>query len=88
MAEFEKALQILVEASSFKDSILKGTDNSASPGDAVETCTILTTAASETVAPLHGRMPVILPPHVWDAWLAGDEVPLAPYPAEDMTPHP
>ena len=32
------------------------------PGDAVETCTILTTAANETVAPVHGRMPVILPP--------------------------
>ena len=59
-----------------------------SPGDAVETCTILTTAANETVAPVHGRMPVILPTDAWDAWLAGDEVPLGPYPANHMTAHP
>ena len=58
------------------------------PGDAVETCTILTTAANETVAPVHGRMPVILPPETWDAWLAGEDVPLAPYPADAMTAHP
>ena len=59
-----------------------------SPGDAVETCTILTTAANDTVAPVHGRMPVILPHDAWDAWLASDEVPLDPYPADDMTAHP
>ncbi len=59
-----------------------------SPGDTVETCTILTTAANETVAPVHGRMPVILPPDAWAAWLAGEETPLAPYPADDMTAHP
>ena len=58
------------------------------PGDAVETCTILTTAANETVAPVHGRMPVILPEDAWDDWLAGEAVPLAPYPAGDMTAHP
>ncbi len=54
----------------------------------VETCTILTAAANETVAPVHGRMPVILPPDARDAWLAGGDVPLAPYPAGDMTAHP
>ena len=59
-----------------------------SPGDAVETCTILTTAANETVAPVHGRMPVILPPDSWDAWLMGGDVPLAPYPAGEMTAWP
>ena len=58
------------------------------PGDAAKTCTILTTAANDTVAPVHGRMPVILPPETWDAWLAGEEVPLAPYPADAMTAHP
>ncbi len=58
------------------------------PGDAVETCTILTTAANDTVAPIHGRMPVILPPNAWDPWLAGEDVPLAPCPADDMTAHP
>ena len=55
------------------------------PGDAVETCTILTTSANETVAPVHGRMPVILPPDVYGPWLTGEDVPLAPYPADDMT---
>ncbi len=67
---------------------LTGSLAERSPGDAVETCTILTTAANETVAPVHGRMPVILPPDAWDAWLAGEEVALAPYPADAMTAHP
>ena len=58
------------------------------PGDAVETCTILTTAANETVVPLHGRMPIILPRDAWDAWLSGEDVPLTPYPADDMTAWP
>ena len=67
---------------------LTGSLAERSPGDAVETCTILTTAANETVAPVHGRMPVILPPDAWDAWLAGEDVPLAPYPAGEMTAWP
>ncbi|MDE0147915.1 MAG: SOS response-associated peptidase [Rhodospirillaceae bacterium] len=67
---------------------LTGSLAERSPGDAVETCTILTTAANEAVATVHGRMPVILPPDSWDAWLAGDEVPLGPYPADAMTAHP
>ena len=54
----------------------------------METCTILTTAANDTVAPVHGRMPVILPPGAWNPWLAGEQVPLAPYPADAMTAHP
>ena len=58
------------------------------PGNTVKTCTILTTAANETVAPVHGRMPVILPRNAWDAWLAGEGVPLAPCPADAMTAHP
>ena len=58
------------------------------PGDAVETCTILTTTANGTVAPVHGRMPVILPPEDYDPWLAEEDVPLAPYPADAMTAHP
>ena len=67
---------------------LTGSLAERSPGDAVETCTILTTAANETVAPVHGRMPVILAPDAWDAWLAGEEIPLGPYPADAMTAHP
>ena len=58
------------------------------PGDPVETCTILTTAANETVAPVHGRMPVILPLDACDPWLAGEDVSLAPYAPDAMTAHP
>ena len=71
-----------------QDADLTGSLAERSPGDAVETCTILTTAANETVTAVHGRMPVILPPDAWDAWLAGEEIPLGPYPTEDMTAHP
>ena len=67
---------------------LTGSLAERSSGDTVETCTILTTAANETVAEIHGRMPVILAPDAWDAWLAGEQVPLSPYPADDMTAHP
>ncbi|MEM6837222.1 MAG: SOS response-associated peptidase [Cyanobacteria bacterium P01_C01_bin.120] len=38
-------------------------------GDTVFSCTILTTAANETMAPIHHRMPVILPPQAYDPWL-------------------
>ncbi|MDE0377613.1 MAG: SOS response-associated peptidase [Rhodospirillales bacterium] len=67
---------------------LTGSLAERNPGDTVETCTILTTAANDTVAPVHGRMPVILPPDAWGPWLAGEDVPLAPYPADAMTAHP
>ena len=35
----------------------------------LRTCTIITTEPNELVAPLHDRMPVILPPGAWDPWL-------------------
>ena len=70
------------------DAALTGSLAERSTGDAVETCTILTTAANETVAPVHGRMPVILPPDAYGPWLAGEDVALAPYPTDDMTAHP
>jgi putative SOS response-associated peptidase YedK len=38
-------------------------------GDPLYTCTIITTTANETMAPVHDRMPVILPPDLWDKWL-------------------
>ncbi len=38
-------------------------------GDTVHTCTILTTSANETLAPIHNRMPVILPRKAEDIWL-------------------
>ena len=36
------------------------------------TCTIITTSANETMAPVHNRMPVILPPDRWEQWLDPD----------------
>ena len=69
-------------------AVLSGSLSQRSPGDTVETCTILTTAANDAVAPIHGRMPVILPPDAYGPWLSGDDIPLAPYPAHDMTAHP
>jgi putative SOS response-associated peptidase YedK len=38
-------------------------------GDALRTCTILTTTPNELVARLHDRMPVILSPDCWASWL-------------------
>ncbi len=32
-------------------------------------CTIITGPANERIAPVHDRMPVILPPEAWDRWL-------------------
>jgi putative SOS response-associated peptidase YedK len=42
----------------------EGPDNAA-----IESCTIITSEASELVRPLHDRMPVILPPEAYTAWL-------------------
>jgi putative SOS response-associated peptidase YedK len=39
-------------------------------GPAVQSCTILTTAANSLVADLHNRMPVILPREHYDRWLS------------------
>lgn len=61
----------------------------------IDSCTIITTKANELVAELHDRMPVILDPRDFDAWLdPGVEDPrrlapmLASYPAERMTSYP
>jgi putative SOS response-associated peptidase YedK len=34
------------------------------------TVALITTAANATMAPVHNRMPVILPAEVWDEWLS------------------
>lgn len=61
----------------------------------IETCTILTTAANAVLAPIHDRMPVILPPAEYTRWL--DPALLntdsltalfAPFPPEDMLAFP
>ena len=67
---------------------------SGGDGD-LETFTILTTSPNEVVAPLHGRMPVILPPEAWERWLDPEyrapealQALLGPFPAAEMEAHP
>lgn len=43
--------------------------NEIDEAELLVSCTILTTSANETMAPVHDRMPVMLPPGVWDDWL-------------------
>jgi putative SOS response-associated peptidase YedK len=57
----------------------------------VRSCTVVTTTANELVAPVHDRMPVVLPDAAaWEAWLdpaldRGAVAPLlAPLPADSM----
>ncbi len=38
-------------------------------GEELETAAIVTTQANSTLAPIHGRMPVIVPPEAFDRWL-------------------
>jgi putative SOS response-associated peptidase YedK len=40
-------------------------------GEPIDSVTILTTAANEQIAPIHDRMPVIVPREGWDSWLGG-----------------
>ena len=56
-------------------------------GDALETCTILTTAANADISRIHHRMPVILPLESCEPWLAGDDMALGPTPPDTMTLH-
>jgi putative SOS response-associated peptidase YedK len=60
-------------------------------GDRLRTCTIITTAPNELIAPLHNRMAVLLPREYEAAWLSHDGEDLAflhsllrPFPAEHM----
>lgn len=46
---------------------VKGSDDGR-----VVSCSIITTQANASVAPLHDRMPVVLPPSAWSAWLDPD----------------
>lgn len=60
-------------------------------GNAIASCTILTTEANELLSPIHDRMPVILAPKDYDLWLTDIQNPtnlqhlLRPYKAEAMT---
>ena len=67
-------------------------DRWESPNEGViETCTILTTAANTVLAPIHDRMPVILPQTDYAQWLDPAQKQmdtlsplLVPFPPEDM----
>jgi putative SOS response-associated peptidase YedK len=66
----------------------------AEDGHTVDSCTILTTDANESLRPLHDRMPVIVAPEQFDMWMDPDTIPweleplLIPYPADDMEFYP
>ena len=54
---------------------------SAPAGEWLLTCCVITTAANPLMAPIHDRMPVMLRPAHWAAWLSrsvGDPAALAP----------
>ena len=60
----------------------------------LESCTIITTAASADMAALHDRMPLLLAPEDWNAWLDPEaplgllETLLRPAPAGSLSYHP
>jgi putative SOS response-associated peptidase YedK len=61
----------------------------------LRTFTIVTTGANATVAPIHDRMPVVLPPEAWAAWLGAEPAEpdellalLRPAPDDLLTSHP
>jgi putative SOS response-associated peptidase YedK len=64
-------------------------------GDAVETSALITTDANDIVRPIHDRMPVILQPKDYEAWLDLENQDtmalqrlLQPYPGEAMMAYP
>ena len=64
-------------------------------GGPLRSCTIITTTANKTMAPVHHRMPVVLARNAWDEWLRPeplgrtrlDEL-LAPAPDDLLDVHP
>jgi len=63
--------------------------------EVVESCTIVTTDANETVRPIHDRMPVILRPEDYDVWLDSKVSDpsrllglLEPFPDRELTAYP
>lgn len=64
-------------------------------GPWLHSCSVITTAANQTMAPVHDRMPVLLAPSAWGKWLdrqtddlAGLEELLVPAPNHLLTMHP
>jgi putative SOS response-associated peptidase YedK len=61
----------------------------------IRTCAIVTGEPDELVAPIHNRMPVILPRKAWGKWLGEEptrkddlQLLLNPFPAERMRAYP
>src|SRR5437773_778365 len=63
-------------------------------GKPVESCTLITTDANDVLKPVHHRMPVILSPADYDAWLDVTQdterllTLLRPFPAAEMDGYP
>lgn len=64
-------------------------------GQRLSTCTIITTDPNELVAPIHDRMPVMLPEEHWERWLGADPAEaeslrplLAPPPSQALVEYP
>ncbi|HET9274938.1 MAG TPA: SOS response-associated peptidase family protein, partial [Gemmatimonadales bacterium] len=61
-------------------------------GESLETFTIITTEPNGLMAPIHNRMPVIIPEEAYEQWLdpegTGDPDLLVPYPEEELTAYP
>jgi putative SOS response-associated peptidase YedK len=60
-------------------------------GEAIESFTIITTVANALVAPIHDRIPVLVDPANFDAWLTAAEPSmglLRPYAAAAMEAYP
>ena len=64
-------------------------------GEELRSATIITTEPNEVTAKIHNRMPVILPPDLYDAWLEPDNDDqeellsmLTSYPAKEMEAYP
>jgi putative SOS response-associated peptidase YedK len=62
-------------------------------GEVITSCAIITTTPNELVAPIHNRMPVILQPDKYHAWLSRSEPEqlralLVPTPASEMKSFP
>jgi putative SOS response-associated peptidase YedK len=65
--------------------------NAGAGAEWIRTCTVITGEPNEVVAPIHDRMPVILPRETWATWLRQEQVTkeallalLKPYPAVRM----
>jgi putative SOS response-associated peptidase YedK len=68
---------------------------SSPDGSQIRSCTIVTIEPNELMAPIHNRMPVILPPDAYAQWIDSAvrtpeslQALIKPYPAEEMAAYP